>query len=179
MHDCETKAFDRRVELQLVCDDAIIADFNAQLFDQAISNLVENAVKYSPPGGEVLVAGEIPAGQRGAGPSPGEPAMARPADAATGQDGPARPAAAPTRYALVRVIDQGVGIEPGEEERIFNRFHRTDTRLARTTAGVGLGLYITRAIVEAHDGRIWAESAGRGRGSMFTMALPVRPPKRV
>jgi signal transduction histidine kinase len=73
----------------------------------------------------------------------------------------------------VRVIDQGVGIAPGEEERIFERFHRTDNRLSRATAGVGLGLYITRSIVEGHGGRIWAESAGPGRGSAFTMLLPI------
>ena len=74
---------------------------------------------------------------------------------------------------LVRVIDQGTGIPPGEEERIFERFHRSDTRLSRATAGVGLGLYITRSIVEGHGGRIWAESAGPGGGSVFTIVLPV------
>jgi signal transduction histidine kinase len=74
---------------------------------------------------------------------------------------------------LVRVIDKGTGIPPGEEERIFERFHRSDTRLSRATAGVGLGLYITRSIVEAHGGTIWAESPGPGRGSTFTMALPI------
>jgi signal transduction histidine kinase len=66
-----------------------------------------------------------------------------------------------------------VGIRQGEEERIFDRFHRADTRLSRGTAGVGLGLYITRSVVEGHGGRIWAESAGPGRGSTFTMLLPV------
>ena len=75
----------------------------------------------------------------------------------------------------MRVVDQGVGIEPGEEERIFQRFYRTDTRLARTTAGVGLGLYVTQAIVEAHGGRIWAQSAGPHCGSAFTMLLPLEP----
>ena len=70
------------------------------------------------------------------------------------------------------MIDQGVGIAPGEQERIFERFHRSDTRLSRATAGVGLGLYITRSIVEGHGGRIWAESAGPNRGSTFTIVLP-------
>ena len=49
---------------------------------------------------------------------------------------------------IVRVIDNGAGIVPGEEDRIFERFHRSDNRLSRSTAGVVLGLYITRNIVE-------------------------------
>lgn len=106
---------------------------------RALFNLIQNAVKYSPAGGEVLIVGEV---------------------------------ASPSTV-LVRVIDQGVGIEPGEQERIFDRFHRSDNRLSRSTAGVGLGLYITRSIVQGHGGRIWAESAGAGRGSSFNMLLPV------
>jgi signal transduction histidine kinase len=106
---------------------------------RVILNLVQNAIKYSPNGGEVLIVGELdPPGQ-----------------------------------VIVRVIDQGTGIAPGEEERIFDRFHRADTRLSRATAGVGLGLYITRSIVEGHGGRIWASSEGPGRGSVFSMVLPI------
>ncbi|MBV9546040.1 MAG: GAF domain-containing protein [Chloroflexi bacterium] len=104
---------------------------------RALFNLVQNAVKYSPNGGEVLVVGEV---------LPDE--------------------------VLIRVIDQGIGIPPGEEERIFDRFHRADTRLSRATAGVGLGLYITRNIIQGHGGRIWAESPGLGRGSVFSFTIP-------
>ena len=111
---------------------------DADQLRRALFNLVQNAVKYSPNGGEVLVAGEVA-----------------------------------SAYVVVRVIDHGIGIEAGEEERIFERFHRSDTRLSRTTAGVGLGLYITRSIVEGHGGRIWAESPGPGRGTVFNMALPI------
>jgi signal transduction histidine kinase len=75
----------------------------------------------------------------------------------------------------VRVIDHGVGIAPGDKERIFERFHRADNRLSRSTAGVGLGLYITRSIVEGHGGRIWADSPGPGRGSVFSILLPIGP----
>ena len=111
---------------------------DADQLRRALFNLVQNAIKYSPDGGEVLVVGEL----RG--------------DAAV----------------IVRVIDHGIGIAPGEEERIFERFQRADNRLSRSTAGVGLGLYITRSIVAGHGGRIWAESQGAGRGSVFTMLLP-------
>ena len=112
---------------------------DADQLRRALFNLVQNAVKYSPNGGEVLIVGEVP--------RPGQ--------------------------AMIRVIDSGVGIPAGEQERIFDRFHRADTRLSRTTAGVGLGLFITRSIVEGHGGRIWAESPGVNRGSVFTMLLPV------
>jgi signal transduction histidine kinase len=111
---------------------------DADQLRRALFNLVQNAIKYSPDGGEILVAGEF----------------------------------VPPSTVMVRVIDHGIGISPGEEERIFERFHRSDTRLSRSTAGVGLGLYITRSIIEGHGGRIWAESPGRGRGSVFSVRLP-------
>jgi len=112
---------------------------DADQLRRALFNLVQNAIKYSPQGGEVLVAGEV---------------------------------AAPS-HVIVRVIDHGEGIAQGEEERIFERFHRSDNRLSRSTAGVGLGLYITRSVVEGHGGRIWAESPGPGKGSVFTIVLPI------
>jgi signal transduction histidine kinase len=114
---------------------------DADQLRRALFNLLQNAIKYSPEGGEVLVVGE----------------MASPSGV------------------IVRVIDHGVGIAPGDKERIFERFHRADNRLSRSTAGVGLGLYITRSIVEGHGGRIWADSPGPGRGSVFSILLPIGP----
>jgi two-component system sensor histidine kinase SenX3 len=70
------------------------------------------------------------------------------------------------------VRDQGIGIPREEQARVFERFHRVDTRLSRATQGVGLGLYITQVIVEAHGGTIWVESEGDGRGSTFCIRLP-------
>jgi signal transduction histidine kinase len=111
---------------------------DADQLRRALFNLVQNAIKYSPDGGEVLVVGETSASR-----------------------------------VLVRVIDRGVGIAAGDQERIFERFQRADNRLSRTTAGVGLGLFIARSIVASHGGRIWAESPGPGRGSTFTILLPI------
>jgi signal transduction histidine kinase len=119
---------------------------DADKLRRALFNLVENAVKYSPNGGEILVVGEAPS------------------------TGPF----SESGWVVVRVIDHGIGIPPGEEEHIFERFHRADTRLSRSTTGFGLGLYITRSIIEAHGGRIWAESPGQGRGSVFSLTLPVQ-----
>ncbi len=73
----------------------------------------------------------------------------------------------------VYVADQGIGIPPEEQGRIFDRFHRVETGLHRSTEGTGLGLYLVKAIVEAHGGRVWVESAP-GRGSIFMFTLPTR-----
>jgi PAS domain S-box-containing protein len=72
---------------------------------------------------------------------------------------------------IVSVGDKGMGIPLREQGRIFDRFQRVDNAASRTTQGAGLGLYICRAILEAHGGRIWVESA-LGKGSTFFFSLP-------
>jgi histidine kinase len=74
----------------------------------------------------------------------------------------------------VSVQDTGVGIAPEQLPRIFDRFYRVDkSRSRQEGGGSGIGLTIARALVEAHGGRIWAESGGAKRGSTFIFALPV------
>lgn len=76
----------------------------------------------------------------------------------------------------VSVQDQGRGIPTDQLDKVFDRFHQIDPLDARTRGGgAGLGLTITRHIVEAHGGRIWVESTP-GQGSTFTFTLPVAPP---
>lgn len=104
----------------------------------ALSNLIDNAVKYSPQGGTIKVGGDVRGGE-----------------------------------VLLWVRDQGIGIPSEERERIFERFHRVDSSLSRETPGAGMGLYICKVIVEAHNGRVWVESAGSGQGSTFYIALPL------
>jgi signal transduction histidine kinase len=105
---------------------------------EVLSNLVSNAVKYSPNGGKVWIGGRID--QTGA---------------------------------TVYVADEGIGIPAEEQNHIFDRFHRVESGLHRSTEGTGLGLYLVKAIVEAHGGRVWVESAP-GRGSIFIFTLPRR-----
>ncbi len=102
---------------------------------EVLTNLVSNAVKYSPQGGTIWIGGR------------------------------------PDRQGVtVYVADQGIGIPPEEQERIFERFYRVD-RGTRRIEGTGLGLYLVKAIVEAHGGKVWVESAP-GRGSIFIFTLP-------
>ncbi|HSL44872.1 MAG TPA: ATP-binding protein [Anaerolineales bacterium] len=73
----------------------------------------------------------------------------------------------------ISVQDTGAGIPPEHLPHIFGRFYRVDkSRSRRVGGGSGIGLTIARALVEAHGGRIWAESAGEGQGSTFTFTLP-------
>jgi two-component system sensor histidine kinase SenX3 len=80
-----------------------------------------------------------------------------------------------TRRVAVRVTDNGVGISPAELKRIFKRFYRIPASVAVRTKGSGLGLFIVRSVARKHGGRAFAESAGQGRGSTFTLLLPAAP----
>jgi len=73
----------------------------------------------------------------------------------------------------VYVSDQGQGITSEQQSRLFEPFYRVDSSLGRSTQGVGLGLFLSKAIIEGHGGRIWVESAA-GRGSIFRFTLPLR-----
>jgi signal transduction histidine kinase len=73
----------------------------------------------------------------------------------------------------VRVTDDGVGIEPEFLPFAFERFRQGDSATSRTYGGLGLGLSIAKQLVEAHQGRIAAESAGKGQGATFIVTLPI------
>lgn len=74
--------------------------------------------------------------------------------------------------ALLTVSDSGDGLDPNELERIFERFYRTDSARSRDRGGSGIGLTISRALVEAHGGELWAESSGPGTGTRLVCRLP-------
>lgn len=112
-----------------------------------LTNLLENAVKYTPPGSPIqLVAAALPG-------SPGE-------------------AADSVRLA---VRDRGPGIAPDEAVRLFERFYRGRAHQGSAVHGTGLGLALCRAVVQAHGGRIWAGNAppGEPHGAVFSLTLPV------
>jgi signal transduction histidine kinase len=84
-------------------------------------------------------------------------------------------AGADNQRVAVRVTDHGVGISPPELKRIFKRFYRIPASVAVRTKGSGLGLFIVRSVARKHGGRAFAESAGQGQGSTFTLLLPSAP----
>jgi signal transduction histidine kinase len=108
---------------------------------EALGNLLDNALRHTPPGGTVTVT----------------------TDRATrfGED-----------FARLVVTDTGHGFDPGEAEHLFERLYRADTARSRATGGSGIGLTITRAIVNAHRGFITAHSDGPDCGATFTITLP-------
>jgi len=79
-------------------------------------------------------------------------------------------------WAVIRVTDRGAGFAPTEAKRIFKRFYRTPGSLTQRIKGTGLGLFIVHNTAKHHGGRAFAESAGVGRGSVFTLELPGLPP---
>ena len=139
---------------------------DGRAIQQALINLIDNAIKHSPKGETVTVGIES-----GAGVSPAGRALQREQPA----DGPATRTGA--TLVLLYVSDHGPGIPRAEHEKIFERFYRRGSELRRETQGVGIGLSIVKHIVEAHGGRMRVQSEP-GQGSRFTIELPMRTLKQ-
>lgn len=76
-------------------------------------------------------------------------------------------------HVTVSVIDTGVGLEADQLDRIFTEFYQVEDYMTRHHGGLGIGLSITKAIIAAHGGRIWATSDGKGKGARFHFTLPI------
>ncbi|OGO43368.1 MAG: hypothetical protein A2Z04_03995, partial [Chloroflexi bacterium RBG_16_57_9] len=123
-----------------------------QRLEQVLRNLLANALRYTPNGGSVEVHVTEDQVVLGAG-----------STSCTGQS--------IYPYVRIAISDSGLGIAPEDLPHVFDRFWRGDKSRSRSGGGAGLGLAIARQIVEAHDGRIWAESQV-GQGATFTFLLP-------
>ncbi len=110
-----------------------------QRIGQVVGNILDNAVKYSPHGGQIIVSLQEQEGDF-----------------------------------LVSISDQGIGISPEYLDHIFERFYRVRNTASHQYSGIGLGLYVARAIVERHGGRIWFTN-NPGKGSTFSFTLPHTP----
>ncbi|MBV7336932.1 PAS domain-containing protein [Chloroflexi bacterium TSY] len=111
---------------------------------QVLTNLVSNAIKYSPDGGVIRIGGWEE-----------------------------NQSDATSVYSIVLyVADQGIGIPQSELSQIFDQFYRVDSSFRRRTAGAGLGLFLSKAIVEAHNGEIWVRSEPF-KGTTFFIRLPI------
>lgn len=134
-------AFDAKGVELLVDADTVAGTVlvDPQRMAQVLGNLLDNALRHTPPGGTV----KLTVGQ------------------------PDR------RWVELNVGDTGEGIDPAHLPHVFERFYRADAARARSRGGSGIGLTISRALVEAHGGRLSASSGGLGAGATFTVRLPV------
>jgi len=105
---------------------------------QVLTNLVGNALQYTPNGGKVTMTTRRERSE-----------------------------------ILFSVKDTGIGISAEQLTHVFNRFYRTDKSRNRASGGSGIGLTIAKALVQAHQGKIWAESSGEGKGSTFSFLIPL------
>jgi signal transduction histidine kinase len=126
------------VQLILKVPATLPCEADADRIAQAVTNLLSNALKFTPAGGSVTVRAE-PAGDR----------------------------------VRVQIRDTGVGITSEQAARLFKPFEQVHESQVANKGGSGLGLYITRGILELHGGRIWVESGGQGQGSTFSFEIPV------
>jgi len=113
---------------------------------QVLTNLVSNAHKYTPEGGGIAVRAQRWADVRGV----------------VERDG----------FVLCSVTDTGIGMSPENQERLFTKYFRADDPAVRSVAGTGLGLVITKSLVELHGGEIWVKS-DVGKGSTFSFTIPI------
>jgi len=136
VHHHHTTVSDRRLALNVPVNGKRVVGDRDRL-EQVLGNLLENAVKYSPDGSEIVIGVEDKGDQL-----------------------------------VTSVRDRGIGIPADELAQVFERFHRGRQVSSTNYGGLGLGLYITKQIIERHGGTIWVESA-EGVGTTFHFSLPV------
>ena len=125
------------LNVQLPGDAGVVVFADRARLMMAVTNVLNNAVKFTPTGGTINVWTERHGSE-----------------------------------AWLRIQDNGAGIPADQLDRIFSQFYQVENHMTRRHGGMGLGLSIAHALVEAHGGRIWAESPGPNQGSTFTIALP-------
>ncbi|MCC6801272.1 MAG: hypothetical protein IT319_00200 [Anaerolineae bacterium] len=150
--ELQYKARKQQVIMELD-DDLPMVSVDVDRLTQVLTNLIANAVKYSPEGGKIRISTRLLD-------SPDELPESAPADVVI-------PAI------LVTVTDEGKGLTPEEADKVFMPFFRTEDAKAQRIEGVGLGLAVTRSIVEVHRGKIWAiPRSSRVKGGCFMFTVP-------
>jgi signal transduction histidine kinase len=157
--------------------DTIVAD--ERKLKQILYNLLSNAVKFTDPGGEVCVEAELVKnlldidGQE----IDDNEQMRVGADTAPGSS----PRQRMVDCIQIAVVDTGIGLSPRDKERVFRPFEQADGSSSRKYEGTGLGLSLTKQLVELHKGRIWVDSDGEGKGCAFKFYIPIEnsPPPYV
>jgi signal transduction histidine kinase len=146
IHSLQTQIEASRQELRVTIPETlppVLADRFRLM--QIVTNLLSNAHKYTPAGGQIMISASLNNGANGS--------------------------LAPTMV-LITIRDNGIGISAEDQDRLFRKFFRSADPLARQAPGTGLGLNITKNLVEIHGGEIWFESEHR-QGTSFHFTLPV------
>ena len=154
------KAIKSGIELSIVIDSlpvSIAAD--ERKLKQIVYNLLSNAVKFTPDGGRVTIAAAmIDSNER------------KKLDMRISENTKLK---VKEEIIKISVADSGIGLKSDDLERVFNPFEQAEGSAKRNYQGTGLGLSLTRRLVELHGGIIWAESEGEGMGSSFCFLIPV------
>lgn len=127
---------------------------------QVVNHLLANAVKFTPANGSVALAAQRVAGSELRVPGSGQIAA---------RD--AQPAA--DDFIEISVSDNGIGIATQNQKEIFKEFFQVKGGLSNKTSGTGMGLSLSKRLVELHGGNLWVESTGEGQGSRFAFVLPL------
>jgi signal transduction histidine kinase/PAS domain-containing protein len=134
-----------RVSLRLAMPNVpVLIDADATRFVQVVSNVLQNAVKFTDAGGHITISASVTE------PAPGQ-----------------------SREVALMITDSGVGITKEMLPRVFDRFMQGDAAVHRSHAGLGIGLALAKQLIEMHGGLIEAHSDGPGMGSSFTIRMPV------
>ena len=135
---------ERQIDLSIdMPNTRVLIESDPVRFVQVISNVLHNAVKFSDPGGRITISAQL----------------------ASPDTGP--------RQVTLRIADSGIGISTDMLPRVFDLFTQDDATSQRSQTGLGIGLALARHLIEMHGGSIDAHSDGPGRGSTFTLRMPV------
>jgi signal transduction histidine kinase len=170
---CRSDILDKGLRLEASFDaERFYVRADSARLHQVFWNLIKNAVKFTPEGGTIFITTRNEeTGARGQESGVGN--LASDGEASLTPD--SRPLT-PDSQLIVEVRDTGIGIEPHVLPRIFDAFEQGERSITRNFGGLGLGLAISKALIDMQGGQLAAESAGRGLGAAFSVRLGVVQP---
>lgn len=141
----QSNALRKNQTIELNTEISLVVEGDEEKLREVFENLVSNAVKYSPRGAQIEVVGKCIESK-------------------------------PDSQSCVQIMvkDEGQGLNEDDKQKLFGKFQRLSAKPTAGESSTGLGLYIAKQIVEKHNGKIWAESEGTGKGTTFTVELPLR-----
>jgi two-component system, sensor histidine kinase len=166
------KALKHRIQLEMEANGipgTLWAD--ERKLKQVLFNLLSNAVKFTPDGGKVRLRARSLRKEDGHWMHGDGEEVCIPVSGGAEEEGQ-------ERWLWVSVEDTGIGIRKEDLDRIFDPFEQVDSSMSRRYQGTGLGLTLSMQLVALHQGSIWAESEGEGKGAIFHFAVPISQPVR-